>query len=81
MTDTYTFEPMAFGDGTVPLRWADLKTGKETTLARIPAKVLSTDITMRCDLHPAWDRSWRYIVFNAFLDGTRKVLLADMQGV
>jgi len=79
LTDTYTFEPVAFGDGTIPLRWIDFVNGTEQTIVRIHSKVLSSDITMRCDPHPAWDRTWRYVVFNAFVNGTRQVFLADMK--
>ena len=35
ITDTYLGEPMAFGDGTVPIRWIDLETGHEECLLRI----------------------------------------------
>jgi len=79
VTDTYTFEPVAFGDGTIPLRWIDLANETEQTAVRIHSKVLSSDVTMRCDPHPAWDRSWRYVVFGAFANGTRQVFLADMR--
>jgi hypothetical protein len=34
---------------------------------------------MRVDPHPAWDRTWRYVTFNAFVDGTRRVFVADMK--
>jgi len=81
VTDTYTFEPVAFGDGTIPLRWIDLANETEQTAVRIHSKVLSPDVTMRCDPHPAWDRSWRYVVFNAFANGTRQVFMADMQSL
>jgi len=33
---------------------------------------------MSVDAHPAWDRSWRYVTFNAFVGGTRRVFVADM---
>ena len=29
LTDTYTWRDMAYGDGTVPLRWIDLRSGEE----------------------------------------------------
>ncbi len=79
VTDSYHWESMSFGDGTVPIRWIDLKTETELTLARINTKIPWKDLVLRVDPHPAWDRSWRYIVFNAFLGGTRRVLIADME--
>lgn len=30
-------------------------------------------------IHPAWDRTWRYVTFNAFVGGTRRVFVADMK--
>lgn len=47
LTDTYTHEDTSFGDGTVPLRWIDLTTGKEETLVRINTRQLTDDIVMR----------------------------------
>gem|GEM_PF-6293166 len=37
-----------------------------------------SDVVMRVDAHPAWDRSWRHVTFNAFVGGTRRVFVADM---
>lgn len=81
LTDTYTWERHAFGDGTVPLRWVDLRTGSDRPLLRIPTAQPCPDGVMRVDPHPAWDRTWRYVAFNGFIDGTRRVLVADLQGV
>lgn len=81
LTDTYTWEGVAFGDGTIPLRWVDLNTGEEQVLVRINTEQPCEDVVMRIDPHPAWDRSWRYVVFNAFIDGTRRVFLADMESM
>jgi hypothetical protein len=81
LTDTYTWEETAFGDGTIPLRWVDLKTGDEEVIVRINTRQPCEDPVMRVDSHPAWDRTWRYVTFNAFVDGTRRVFVADMQGV
>ncbi len=68
---------MAFGDGTFPLRWLDLKTGVETTVARILTGTDFDDPVLRVDPHPAWDRSWRYVPFNAFVENIRQVFVAD----
>jgi len=78
LTDSYTHEPLAFGDGTIPLRWIDLATGEETTLVRINTEQPCADSVLRIDPHPAWDRTWRYVAFNAFVEGTRRVFLADL---
>lgn len=77
ITDTYTREPTAFGDGTIPLRWVDLATGEEEVLVRINTAQPCADSVLRVDPHPAWDRTWRYVTFNAFVDGTRKVFIAE----
>lgn len=79
LTDTYTTEQTAFGDGTIPLRWVDLVTGEEETLVRINTQQPCKESVMRVDPHPAWDRTWRYVTFNAFVDGTRRVYVADMK--
>jgi hypothetical protein len=79
ITDTYTREPTAFGDGTIPLRWVDLVEGEERVLVRINTAQPCEDSVLRVDPHPAWDRTWRYVTFNAFVDGTRKVFVADLK--
>ncbi len=81
ITDTYTWEEVSFGDGTVPLRWVDLRTGQEQVAVRINTRPRSGISALRVDPHPAWDRSWRYVTFNGFVDGTRRVYIADMSGL
>lgn len=83
LTDTYTNEQTAFGDGTVPLRWIDLQTRTEKCLVRINARNPAAAIhsVLRCDPHPAWDRTWRYITFNGMDGDTRRVYIADLQAV
>ena len=68
LTDAYKGERIAFGDGTVPLRWIDLDSGCE-------------DSVLRVDPHPAWDRTWRYVAFNGFVGGSRRVFIADMRSL
>lgn len=77
VTDTYTHEPLAFGDGTIPLRWVDLRDGTETCAVRINTQQPCPDNALRVDPHPAWDPTWRYVTFNAFVGGTRHVFVAD----
>ncbi|HBC86074.1 MAG TPA: hypothetical protein DCZ94_03880 [Lentisphaeria bacterium] len=81
LTDTYTKEKASFNDGTIPLRWLELATGKEKVLVRINTKQPSPDGVLRIDPHPAWDRTWRYVTFNAFIGDTRRVYIADMKEV
>jgi len=78
VTDTYLWEPMSFQDGTVPIRWIDLESGKEECLLRIPSAQPSPDGAMRVDPHPAWNRSWDALALNATPGGTRHVLVADL---
>jgi hypothetical protein len=81
LTDSYNFEEMAFKDGSVPLRWIDLKTGEERMAVRIGTRQQSEDSVMRIDPHPAWDRTYQYIFFNGFYGGTRRVFMADMRSL
>ncbi|MCH8539697.1 MAG: hypothetical protein LAT58_02890 [Opitutales bacterium] len=81
LTDTYTIEKASYNDGTIPLRWIDLESGDEQVVVRINTAQPCADSTMRVDPHPAWDRSWRYVTFNAFVGGTRKVFIADWKNL
>ena len=83
LTDAYPREPVAYGDGTVPIRLIDVEAREETTLARVRSTPLASGHMqeLRLDPHPAWDRTFRLIAFNAFLDGTRRVCVADLSGV
>ena len=83
ITDVYQHEPAAWADGTTPLRWIDLKTGKVRNIVRICTRpgFAGPKHERRVDPHPAWDRSWRYVAFNACPNGVRGVFLADMSGL
>jgi hypothetical protein len=78
LTDAYLMEKLSFGDGTAPLRWVDMAAGTEKLLARIPLDAGNPRGPLRLDPHPAWDRSWRWVTFNAFVGGTRRVFVMDM---
>ena len=78
VTDTYTGAEKAYDDGTIPLRWVNFVDGTEGTAVRINTEQPCPDGVLRVDPHPAWDPTWRYVVFNAFVDGTRRVFMADM---
>jgi hypothetical protein len=83
LTDAYVTEPLAFGDGTAPIRLVDLRNGAETQLVRIGIRPLAERATgaLRVDPHPAWDRSHTRIAFNACPDGRRRVYVADLREV
>lgn len=83
LTDVYAHEPLAFGDGTTPLRWVNLNTGEEQCVARFMSETPTQkqDPVLRLDPHPAWDRTWTHVAFNAFLNGTRRVMIADMRSL
>ena len=82
VTDAYQFETLCRPDGTTPLRLVELATRRVTELAWLPVAIpqerLLADVGLRVDPHPAWDRTWRYLTFNAYAGGTRRVYLADM---
>ena len=80
LTDTYLaqWDYPQYGDGTVPLRWVDIRTGHESVAVRIHTEQPCEDVALRVDPHPTWDRSWRYVAFNGFTGGTRRVFIADM---
>jgi hypothetical protein len=80
VTDAYLHEPFAFGDGTTPIRWINVKTGDHETLVRIRTlpRFHGVNKEFRVDAHPAWDRAFRRIVFNACPDGIRRVFVADL---
>jgi hypothetical protein len=81
LTDAYVDEPLAFSDGTAPIRLVDIVQGVEATLARIRIRPLAEKATgaLRVDPHPAWDRSYTRIAFNACPDGRRRVFVADLR--
>ena len=83
VTDAYPREPVAFGDGTTPIRLVGLDTGEEKTLVRIQVEppFRGPKGELRVDPHPAWDRGFRRIAFNACPDGTRRVYVADLSEV
>ncbi|MGH8542664.1 MAG: TolB family protein [Gammaproteobacteria bacterium] len=80
LTDTYVQDPVAFGDGTVPIRLIDINNRDEKRLIRIRTRTeqQASCIALRVDPHPAWDFHQRWIAFNAFSDGTRRVYIADL---
>lgn len=80
VSDAYPFEPVAYGDGTVPIRLVDWAAGSERALVRISTRPAFSGrkSELRIDPHPAWDRSFQRLAFNAAPDGTRRVYVADL---
>jgi hypothetical protein len=83
VTDSYGHEKVAFGDGTVPIRFIDLQEKKEETIVRIPIANPGTLVSgaLRVDPHPAWAPDHNHLVFNGYVGGTRRVFIADLSGV
>jgi hypothetical protein len=81
LSDAYTTEPVSFGDGTAPIRLIDLVTSTDTALVRIRTEPLAERArgALRVDPHPAWDRSYSCIAFNACPEGRRQVFVADLR--
>ena len=81
LTDAYCREPVAFGDGTTPIRWLDLHSGEEKHLVRIRTlpDFQGKRNELRVDPHPAWDRDFKRIAFNACPHGKRKVFVAELE--
>jgi hypothetical protein len=80
LTDAYPHEVVAYGDGTTPLRWIDTAKSTEMALVRIRTRPDHERKTgaLRVDPHPAWDRNFRRVAFNACPDGRRRVFVADL---
>jgi hypothetical protein len=79
VTDAYPGEMVTTGDGTVPIRLLNTKTGLEQKITSI--FLSKTEGEFRIDAHPAWDPSGRYVVFNGLTDNTRCVFIADLKNV
>ncbi len=80
VTDAYPGEPMTFDDRTIPLRLIDVAAGTEKDIVRINTvpDYSGPNGELRVDPHPAWDRTYARITFNAFVGGTRRVFVADL---
>ncbi len=69
-------------DGSCPIRLVDVRTGEDLHLVRIghAPEFIGPQAELRVDPHPAWDRGFTRIAFNACPDGTRRVYVADLAG-
>ena len=78
LTDTYLGERWTRGDQT-PLRWIDIEARTQRQLGWIATRPAARpDSALRVDPHPAWDRAWRWVAFNAVGGGVRRVYVADL---
>ena len=84
VTDAYPFEPLATGDGEVPVRLIDLKELKDHTVASV-----FTDLGQQYDVrrywgpskldaHPTWNGDYTQVCFNGAPEGNRAVLITDL---
>lgn len=82
LTDAYPNDTISYGDGTTPIRLINVKTFEDKHLIRINTspRFRGNRNELRVDPHPSWDRKFRYIAFNALVEGTRRVMVADMSG-
>ena len=89
LTDCYLHERWTDeAAGTTPLRWIDLQGSGSGNAEQATDREIVRMVTkppylpggaLRIDPHPAWDRTWRYVAFNANVGGTRRVMVADLQ--
>ena len=52
----------------------------EKSLVRIKVANPYTKVSgdLRADPHPAWASNFRHVVFNGFVNGTRRIFIADL---
>lgn len=83
LTDEYEHGPLAYPDGTTPIRFVDTDTGAVREVVRIRTRpdYHARGRELRVDPHPAWDPTFRYAVFNGCPNGGRQVFLADLTGL
>jgi hypothetical protein len=81
VTDQYSWEKGACGDGSIYIRLIDLASDSERRLLRIDTctPYEKDEACLRVDPHVVWDRTGRFAVFNAFDGGTRRIYLSDLR--
>ncbi len=78
LTDAYVDQDLfAYADGSVAIRLIDTEKQTEQEIIRMKTRT-GQDANLRLDPHPAWSKDGRYIVFNGFATGTRRVYIADL---
>ncbi len=86
LSDSYPFEPMAAGNGEVPIRLIELREQKEHTVCTVFTDFESIYDSKRywgvtkLDAHPVWNRDFKQICFNGAPNRTRQVFIADLSG-
>ena len=84
LTDCNANDPnFCHPDGTCPIRLCDVRMGVDHHLLRVghDPEFRGPKYELRVDPHPAWDRSFTRIAFNACPDGVRRVYVADLSGL
>ena len=80
ITDGQPEDQKPFTDGTNVVRLIDIEAGTSRNVVRIrnTPPFLGKRREFRVDIHPAWDRSFRWVALNACPDNTRRVYVADL---
>jgi hypothetical protein len=83
LSDAYPYEDVTPKDGTVPLRFVNLTTGRSRCVVRINCQPAFSgpNAEYRVDPHPAWHRGGRIVTFNACPNGKRAVYIADFSAL
>ncbi len=87
ISDCYPFEPMASGNGEIPIRLIDLNGQEEETICTMYTDLGSKYKMARywgpskLDAHPVWSRDGKKVCFNGAPNGTRQVFVADLKDV
>lgn len=83
LTDTYlkSWDFPQKGDGTIPIRWIDIRNNIEYTPIRVPINIPCEEPYLRVDAHPSFSRDEKFISFNAWYNDTRTVFIADVSSV
>ena len=76
LTDAYAGE-VQLPNGQTPIRLIDLGRNKESTVAAVNLPPIR-NFELRIDAHPVWDKTGRFVVFNAQQAGKRCVMLLDL---
>ncbi|WP_420461263.1 hypothetical protein [Neolewinella sp.] len=84
LSDAYPFEPLAVGNGEIPIRLIDLEQQREHTVASIFTDLGQQYAIRRywgpskLDAHPTWNAAFDQVCFNGAPTGERAVLITDL---
>lgn len=83
LTDAYVDEPVAFGDGSVPIRWVSTDGKVDRCLIRMMCNPVwaGPNREWRVDPHPAWSPCGNLVAINGYDGGTRKVYVANLSSL